>query len=521
MGCRFLRMNFKIIHHAPDALETTGQGTVSRAFAVALACLVAVGVAVRVLALPRLLPDLDAVNFARSLHGFDLAAQAPHFPGYPVYAALARLCSAAGASEVGALALPGIVLGAVAVGVLGFVLRPLIGAAGALVAAALFALLPLPVLFGATPGSDGAGLAFLVLAACAVLRTRDASPLAAVLAGVLAGVALGARPSFLPALLGLALVVPRGRRRAALVGGGLGVTAWLVPMVALTGPAPLLRIGSGFLLGHAGKWGGTVAVRPDLGWRLENFGFDLLGAGLGLPWFGVDGDSMPLRIARILLSLGVAGALVALVHAAVRRTLSASERRVTLLALALGVPYGAWMFLGQNLLKARHALPVVLALALLVAVGVAVLARARASMALPLAGALAVSTATVMLPVALEQGREPSPAARLVSHVSRTLGPSGTLLFTGEEARLFEHYVPHYRAGRPATGEQLRREIERVAAAGADVYVTSSAPGAELLAAHLEPVARFTCDRRVRSHAHDIVLFHYRPEPLAAPDKVL
>jgi hypothetical protein len=188
----------------------------------------------------------------------------------------------------------------------------------------------------------------------------------------------------------------------------------------------------------------------------------------------------------------------------------------------MGVPYGAWMFLGQNLLKARHALPVVLALALLAAVGVAVLARAWPSrVLLPVAGALAATTAAVMLPVALAQGAEPSPAVRLVAHVASRLPPGGTLLFTGEEARLFEHYVPHYRAGRPATGEQLRREVARVAAAGAHVYVTSTAPGAEALAPHLEPVSRFSCDRRVRSHAHDIVLFHYRPAPPAAPEKVL
>ncbi len=494
----------------------------SRAFAGALVLLVGAGVVARVLALPRLLPDLDAVNFARSLNGFDLAAQAPHFPGYPVYVAMAHLASAAGASEVLALALPGLVLGGVAIGALGLVLRPYLGALGALVAAALLALLPLPVLFGATPGSDGTGLALLVLAACAVLVADDSAPRAAVLAGALAGVALGARPSFLPALLGLALVVPRGRRLAALAGSGLGVVAWFVPLVVLTGPAQLLRIGSGFLLGHAGKWGGTVAVRPELGWRLENFGFDILAAGLGLPWPGVGGDSVAMLSARLLLTLGLAGTLVALARAALRESLSAAERRVALLALALGVPYGAWMFLGQNLLKARHALPVVLALALLVAVGVAVLARARPShVSLSLAGAVAVSTAAVMLPVALEQGREPSPAARLVARVSSTLSPSGTLLFTGEEARLFEHYVPQYRAGRPATGEQLRREVERVAAAGADVYVTSTAPGAEALAPHLEPVSRFTCGRRVRSHAHDIVLFHYRPAPPVPPEKVL
>jgi hypothetical protein len=516
-------MNFKIIHAVNGAPGQARQGTVGpRAFAAFLALLVGAGVAARLLALPRLLPDLDAVNFARSLHAFDLSAQAPHFPGYPVYVALARLSSATGAPEVTALALPGLVLGAVAIGVLGLVLRPYLGAAGALVGSALLALLPLPVLFGATPGSDGTGLALLVLAACAVLVAGDSAPRVAVLAGALVGVALGARPSFLPALLGLALVVPRGRRLAAFAGGGLGVGAWFLPLVALTGPTELLRIGSGFLRGHGGEWGGTVAVRPELGWRLEHFGFDIVAAGLGLPWPGVDGDSLPVLAARFLLALGLVGALVALVRAALRGALSSGERRVALLSLAFGVPYGAWMFLGQNLLKARHALPVVLALALGVAVGVAVLARAWPSrVLLSLSGALAASTAAVMLPVALAQGAEPSPAARLVAYVASRLPPGGTLLFTGEEARLFEHYVPHYRAGRPATGEQLRREVARVAAAGADVYVTSTAPGAEALAPHLEPVSRFACDRRVRSHAHDIVLFHYRPAPPAPPEKVL
>ncbi|HSP78426.1 MAG TPA: glycosyltransferase family 39 protein, partial [Myxococcaceae bacterium] len=213
-------MSFKIIHSAPGSQEARRWTVGRKAFASALVLLVGAGVAARVLALPRLLPDLDAVNFARALDAFNLSAQAPHFPGYPVYVALARLAAEAVAPEVVALALPGLVLGAVAIAALALVLRSLLGPAGALVGAALVALLPLPVLFGATPGSDGVGLALLVLAACAVLRTGASSLGATVLAGLVAGVALGARPSFLPALLGLALVVPRGHRRSALAGAG-------------------------------------------------------------------------------------------------------------------------------------------------------------------------------------------------------------------------------------------------------------------------------------------------------------
>jgi hypothetical protein len=64
-------MSLKIIHAVNDAPGQGGQGTMTpRTFVAALSLLVGVGVAARVLALPRLLPDLDAVNFARSLNGF-------------------------------------------------------------------------------------------------------------------------------------------------------------------------------------------------------------------------------------------------------------------------------------------------------------------------------------------------------------------------------------------------------------------------------------------------------------------
>jgi hypothetical protein len=482
-----------------------------------LAVLVSVGVVARLLALPRMLPDLDAVNFARALTRFDLAAQAPHFPGYPVYVALARLASAAGAHEVLALSLPGIVLAAVAIAALGLALRRDVGTVGALAGAALVALLPLPVLAGGSPSSDGAGVAALALVVAAVLAVRpEAARWKAVLAGTLAGLALGVRPSYLPAVLGLALVLPRGLRGAGLAGGVLGLAAWGLPLAALTGPAELWRIGTSFVSGHAGEWGGTVAVQPDLALRLELLGFDVLAAGLGLPWTGA------LTPARAVLALVLAAPLAVLLVAG--GALRHGERRVAVLALALGVPYGAWMFLGQNLLKARHALPVVLAVALLVAAGAAVLARvlaARASFHGWAAGALAVALAAVTLPLARTQGQEPSPAASLVAHVRRTLPAAGTLLFTGEEARLFEHYAPQYRAGRPATGEQLQREVERLSAAGAAVYVTSAAPGASALGPHLVPVTRFACDRLVRSHSNELVLFLYRPAPLATPEKVL
>ncbi|HYX91494.1 MAG TPA: hypothetical protein VE782_08030, partial [Myxococcaceae bacterium] len=112
-------------------------------------------------------------------------------------------------------------------------------------------------------------------------------------------------------------------------------------------------------------------------------------------------------------------------------------------------------------------------------------------------------------------------AAQLVRHVDRTLPAAGTVLFTGEEARLFEHYAPYFRAGRPGTAPQLAREVALVSAAGAAVYITSAAPGVEQLRGRLVPLARFECSRLLRSHAHTLVLFRFVPEGASRPESVL
>lgn len=476
--------------------------------AAAAGVLAAVG---RAAAVPPMLPDLDSVNFARALERFDLTAQAPHFPGYPVYVALSRLAAAAGAGEVQALTFPALVLATVGAAALVPVLARHLEGAGALAAAALWALFPLPVLFGATPGSDGAGAALLLLAVCAALATPAGSVWASIGAGAVAALSLGARPSYLCAALPLILTVPGPNRRWWALGAAVGGAAWFVPLALLTaGPRGLWRVGSAFLRGHGGEWGGTVAVRPDLLQRAELFGFDVTAAGLGLPWTGAWDPARWIAAGAMLIVVAALG------QAAFRAELTSGERRVAFTAVSFGAPYALWMFVGQNLLKSRHALPVVIAAVLLLAVGVSVLWRRRSTLSWGVTAALSIALVAVSAPLVRDQGRAPSPAAQLVRHVEAAIRPTGAMLFTGEEARLFEHYAPYYRAGRAATGEQLRREAELVAGAGVAVYVTSSAPGADALRARLVPVARFECSRLARSHAHTLILYRYLP---AAPGR--
>ena len=108
---------------------------------VAAICLA--GVALRLLAVPNSLGDIDSVNLARGLHGFDVFTQSPHFPGYPVLIGLGQFARALGVhSDVWALALPGIVLWPVASVVLFAGLRRRIGESPALGALTVASLAP-------------------------------------------------------------------------------------------------------------------------------------------------------------------------------------------------------------------------------------------------------------------------------------------------------------------------------------------------------------------------------------------
>jgi hypothetical protein len=186
------------------------------------------------------------------------------------------------------------------------------------------------------------------------------------------------------------------------------------------------------------------------------------------------------------------------------------------LALLSSGPYALWAFVGQNLLKTRHMLPLLVGAALLVAFSVGAAERAGAGRLVGrLAGAFALCLLLLSFPLARQQGREASPAAQLVAHVTENFSPEGRFIFTGEEARLFEWYAPQYRAGRLPKGADLGAAAERLAAAGVQVFVTSASPGASEVSARLEPTARFSTDRLIRSHGHELVLYRFRSGSIA------
>lgn len=450
----------------------------------------AVGLILRVLAVPPSVADVDGVNFAKALVAFDPLHQAPHMPGYPVYVAASRTFAWLGTSEVWALVLPGLLTFGIGSVGCALAVQRRFGPAVAETFLAALCLMPGAVLFAAWPTSDGfgLGLALITLGALAQAHTQTHTRRAYVLVGLLAGLTLGARLSWWPLVLVPLLLAWMGGFKPARfigLGGLLGLCAFTLPLLFWASPSALLEGLLGFTQGHFQEWGGAATTTRELGPRLLTMAW-----GLGTSLTGVWSPGEAWQ------NLGVTAlALAAAVGLMVRATPPRQPMQVVLLSAAA---YLVWVWLGQNVEKPRHLLPLLPLVALGLALG---LQRLR----IP-AWCLAAALGLVCLPRALVQA-QPAPAAALAQHVLQNYAPEGLQIFAGEEARVFEHLAPAYRVWRPASPEVLDREARRAATAGVRVLVTSGALGAEAMQGCLTELQRFSTDRAVRAHDHQLVLF--------------
>lgn len=455
-----------------------------------------VGAGLRLLAVPPAVGDVDGVNFARALRSFEPLEQSPHLPGYPVYVAVTKPFAALGLPESLALALPSALLWPLAAWTLFVGLRRLLGEAPALAASLVASLSPGAVLIGGWPASDGFGLALLCLASGMLAHGVAGRERSLLLGGaLLLGLLLGVRLSWAPlvAALGLAALVAARQERGRLASAfGLGVLAWGAPLFALVGPG-LIGHALAFGRGHLERWGGTaVSTSAPLFERGLRALWDVWAAGLGAPWAG------SLSLASALVLVVIVAALFGLVRARPPRALLA----ITVLAL----PYAGLAVVLQNVEKPRHLVVLLPLVGAWLGLGLTRLRRAEVG-----AGALAVVLVAVTLPRALEQGRELSPALRLVAHVAQRPSPARLQVFAGEEARLFEHHLPMVRVWRPKGGDVLAREAALASARGAEVLVSSGTPGIERLAGALEPVATFSGSEVVYAHDPSLTLFRFAP----------
>jgi len=363
--------------------------------------------------------DPDSLRFALSVADeFDVATLQPHFPGYPVFWAVAELFYLPSGSFSTSFSLVG---GLATVGLVWALLRlwgrPLCSMDGAMLAGAVV-LNPLLWLMGTRYMPDLLGTAWAVATLAVLLRAllahnRTINERMALVGIVLTGLLAGLRLSYLPLVIVPALLVlGRSARPAQLVAAGAAsVAVWLVPMVLDTGLWTLVDVAWGQTTGHFSDFGGTVQTESDLGRRLAGTVQGLWADGLGGWWPGRHWSTA--LVGTGVVATGGTGAW----RLWRSRALRGRHARMLMTCAAL---YAGWMFFFQNVVhKSRHVLPLLALLLPVLAMGATALWRTRTWPARGAVLAAAGAYAAVTL-VLVDQHRTPSAIAQAKAFVENT-----------------------------------------------------------------------------------------------------
>jgi len=407
-----------------DRLWRRGLRWLSSTRGLAWGAVVLVCVASRLATTISYIEDPDSLRFALSVADeYDVAALQPHFPGYPVFWAVAELFYApsgtfsASFSMVGGLATAGLIWGLLRL--CSVSLRSVEGWA----LTSIVALNPLLWLMGNRYMPDLLGTAWAVATLAVLLRTvsteRDGIDERMALVGiVLTGLLAGLRLSYLPLLLvpvPLALWHSSVRGRLVLAGAG-SVAVWLVPMILDTGLWTLVDVAWEQTTGHFTDFGGTVQTESDLGRRVLGTVQGLWADGFGAWWPG----RHPLTALVGVGILGTGGLGLCRLWTREKRT----DRRLWVLAACV-LAYGLWMFFFQNVVhKSRHVLPILALLLPFPALGAAALWRMK-TWAPRGAALLAVGAYAVVTLVLVNQHRTPSAIAQAKAFVESQTQQAG------------------------------------------------------------------------------------------------
>lgn len=487
--------------------------------------LLALGLTSRILFIGQYLGEWDEVDFALAVRDYDIVAQQPHFPGYPVYVWFSQIAMCLTKEEVRALGLVSALFGGLAVLPLYYLALSMYSRRIAVLAAVLFLTNPACWLYSERPLSEATGIFFLLLSLYFLSQGLGAShnPWPPALGSFFMGITLGVRLDYFPFLSVLFYVLtctPRKYNIAKIFcffgAFALGVILWLVPMVNVVGMKVLLHQALGFTQGHFADWGGSIVTVSHPATRLSHLTWGIFPAGLGFWW--IDLPYMQL-LPSLCLLLGF--------YAFLQEKEYGKQKRFFLIIL---LPYLLWVFFAQNIEKPRHVLPLIPLLLLAASAGL--LRKRPQSVAM-----LGFLTITVIIfgaysfKLIRHYSQSRPPLMQLVNYV--TSASSGfdqlsTRVYCGETKRLFEYYAPGWDARRARNLEGLRYDFRASLYPPPNLLATSEVMasddlngrcleiipiGANLKLAHndvsnscLRLIKRFKEDRYIYAPYHEIVL---------------
>jgi hypothetical protein len=426
----------------------------------------------------------------------------PHFPGYPVYIYLASLMpwgdpveklTGLGAIFGGLLCLP-----------VFFFTRTFFGETKALIACILVAVHPLMWLHSVQPYSDMVGTFFIwvMLAVIAYSEQTEKGDrkqvLLASVAAALFALAMGVRVSYFPfafALLTFWWRLPK--TAASFLFPAFFAFAffllWFVPLAAHEGGiVSFLALGFAFTQGHFTEWGGTVFSQEDS--ILSRF-MTVIGKQLLLN--GAFGAAEAVSVPTILV-----GAVLIVVW-------RMRMRPIPRLFLFVCIPYLLWVFIGQNVDKLRHILPLIPFVAVILAGGII---RYRRAAVLLLASLYLLQGAPQVYAYATQK----PPVWQLAEYVAKHYDVSRTVIFTWEEERVIEYVDHRVQAMRVLHLQPFYRSVlnqgEQYTVLATNKVLNGFGKDGEAVRNYFTPVKRFRGSSFLYPVYSDIVLYEAKPD---------
>jgi hypothetical protein len=464
----------------------------------------------------------DAVDFALALQNYDLRAMQPHFPGYPFLILPAHFFQIFIENEYLSLSLVSVFAGAASTIIFYRIARLWLPAGWSLVAAFWLMLHPLVWLASEQPMSDSLGLAVelaLLLLAGQSLRIPAGDlrhGLLLVSGAAVYAVLLGVRLSNWP--LGVSLILPAvrllvadrrvsrdpARWRFLMLAAALGFSLTLLWIWAVSlgegGITAFFRLGQAFTEGHFEQWGNTAWAGTSEWERLRTwlirgwYQSVAVGPAPGEPFF-----------LHAVAGLTLLAALIGL------RSLRGG--RYGWFAALWGIPTTSWVYLGQNVDKPRHLLPLVPLFILGAVLGAFRLSRAtcRKRWVAGALGFILTVQGWMGFSMVREHREETPPVLKLARYIQEHYEPAETAVFTWEEERVIRVTVPGIRAERLKSWSVFLDAVRGLAHKRhillTGKVVDGFGPEKARLLPYLKQVTRFQGNPRLDPVYHDIRLY--------------
>ncbi|PFA61863.1 hypothetical protein CN378_22015 [Bacillus sp. AFS015802] len=294
----------------------------------------------------------DMVDFALGVLHFDMYQMQPHFPGYPYFILGGKALHLMIGDPVQALTLFNIITYASAVVPLFLLVKRMVVPSYAVVATALIYTSSFTVLMVNQPMSEGAAIGVMWWYIWSLVAAHERSHNGyLILPLFLFSLLLGIRLSYLVLGLGILLVLYRKWKDGVmksmeiplyLLVAILFQLLWISGIsISEGGYGSFLRLALSFTNGHFQEWGGAIGAADlsllDRVWRL---------IFLNTIWVGGAAESI-----FLLVLLIVCGFLL-------RRSPVGNHDMTRLILLLMG-SYFLWALFAQNVMKPRHALPLI------------------------------------------------------------------------------------------------------------------------------------------------------------------